>query len=179
MQTYRAHHTLSVITRLVLFTACASLPLTSLAAGSITIAKQAPFAQQLSVPDAVRAECKLPERVSEFVKEYADKNYDKVVLTDKVSAGTPGQALSMKIVGLSGAGGGAWSGAKHVTVEGTLWDNGKVKGTFTATRYSGGGAFGGYKGTCSILGRCVKAIGKDVGGWLLAPSMNAKLGDAK
>jgi hypothetical protein len=179
MQTYRVHRTLSVVMRFVLVTACASLPLTSLAAGSITIAKQAPFAQQLSVPDAVRAECKLPERVSEFVKEYADKNYDKVVLTDKVSAGTPGQALSMKIVGLSGAGGGAWSGAKHVTVEGTLWDNGKVKGTFTATRYSGGGAFGGYKGTCSILGRCVKAIGKDVGGWLLAPSMNAKLGDAK
>lgn len=179
MQTYRAHHTLSVVTRLVLVTACISLPLTSFAAGSITIAKQAPFAQQLSVPDAVRAECKLPERVGEFVKEYADKNFDKVVLTDKVSAGTPGQALSMKIVGLSGAGGGAWSGAKHVTVEGTLWDNGKVKGTFTATRYSGGGAFGGYKGTCSILGRCVKAIGKDVGGWLLAPSMNAKLGDAK
>ena len=46
-------------------------------------------------------------------------------------------------------------------------------------RGGGGGAFGGYKGTCAILGRCVQAIGKDVGGWLLAPSMNAKLGDAK
>jgi len=163
----------------MLFTACASLPLTSLAAGNITIAKQAPYSQQLSVPDAVRAECKLPARVSEFVKQYADKSYDKVVLADKVSARTPGQALSMNIVGVSGASGGAWSGAKHVTVQGTLWDNGKVKGTFTAKRYSGGGAFGGYKGTCAILGRCVKAIGKDVGGWLLAPSMNAKLGDAK
>lgn len=179
MQTCNTHHTLSVFTRLALFTACASLPLTSVAAGSITIAKQAPFAQQLSVPDAVRKECNLPTRVSEFVKDYAGKNYDKVVLADRVSAGTPGQALSMKIIGLSGAGGGAWSGAKHVTVEGTLWENGKVKGTFTATRYSGGGAFGGYKGTCSILGRCVKAIGKDVSEWLLAPNMRAKLGDAK
>lgn len=179
MQVHRSHHALSVVARLVLFTACASLPLTSLAAGSITIAKQAPFAQQLSVPDAVRAECNLPIRVSEFVKENAGKTYDKVALADNVSASTPGQALSMKITGLTGTGGGAWSGAKHVTVEGTLWENGKVKGTFTATRYSGGGAFGGYKGTCAILGRCVQAIGKDVGGWLLSPSMNARLGDAK
>jgi hypothetical protein len=179
MQVHRPHHTLSVVAHLVLFTACASLPLTSLAAGSITIAKQAPYAQQLSVPDAVRAECNLPIRVTEFVKENAVKSYDKVALADNVSASTPGQALSMKITGLTGTGGGAWSGAKHVTVEGTLWENGKVKGTFTAMRYSGGGAFGGYKGTCAILGRCVQAIGKDVGGWLLAPSMNAKLGDAK
>ncbi|MEK7712301.1 MAG: hypothetical protein AAB312_04505, partial [Pseudomonadota bacterium] len=172
-------HALSVVARLVLFTACASLPLTSLAAGNITIAKQAPYAQQLSVPDAVRAECNLPTRVTEFVKEYADKSFDKVVLADNVSAKTPGQALSMKIVGLTGTGGGAWSGAKHVTVEGTLWENGKIKGTFTAMRYSGGGAFGGYKGTCAILGRCVKEIGSDVSKWLVSPSMNARLGDAK
>jgi len=179
MHAHRSHHALFVVARVFLFTTCAGLPLTSLAAGSLTIAKQAPFAQQLRVPDAVRAECKLTTRVSEFVKEYAGKSYAKVVLADNVSAKTPGQALSMKIVGVSGAGGGAWSGAKHVIVEGTLWENGKVKGTFTAKRYSGGGAFGGYKGTCAILGRCVKAIGKDVSGWLLTPSMNAKLGDAK
>jgi hypothetical protein len=179
MQAHRPHQTLSVVARLALFAACAGLPLTSLAAGSITIAKQAPYVQSMSVPDAVRAECNLPIRVSEFVKEYADKSYDKVVLADNVSANTPGQALSMKIVGMTGTGGGAWSGPKHVTVEGTLWENGKVKGTFTAMRYSSGGAFGGYKGTCAILGRCVKSIGKDVGEWLLAPKMNAKLGDAK
>jgi len=179
MQVHRLHRAFSVVTRLVLFTACTSLPLTSLAAGNITIAKLAPFDKQVNVTDAVRAECKLPEKVSEFVKEFADKSYDKVVLADNVSANTPGQALSMKIVGVTGFGGGAFSGAKHVTVEGTLWENGKVKGTFTAMRYSSGGAFGAYKGTCAILGRCVKAIGKDVGGWLLAPGMNAKLGDAK
>lgn len=163
----------------VLFAVGLSMPRTGLAAGSITISKQASYAPQMSVPDAVRAECNLPIRVTEFVKEYADKNYDSVILADNVSANTSGQALSMKIVGMTGTGGGAWSGPKHVTVEGTLWENGKVKGTFTATRYSGGGAFGGYKGTCAILGRCAKAIGKDVGEWLLAPGMNTKLGDAK
>ena len=143
MPARRSSHTLTVVALLAIG---AGLPLTSLAGGSITVAKQAPYAQSMSVPDAVRAECNLPNRVSEFVKEYADKSYDKVTLADNVSASTPGQALSMKIVGLTG---------------------------------TGGGAFGGYKGTCAILGRCVKAIGKDVGEWLLAPKMNAKLGDAK
>jgi hypothetical protein len=162
-----------------LFLACIGVPLAAGAAGSITVSKQAAFDPRLSVPDAVRAECDLPNKVSRFVQEYSQKGFDKVTLADRVSASTPGQALALKIVGLTGTGGGAWSGPKHVTVEGTLWENGKVKGTFTATRYSGGGAFGGYKGTCAILGRCTKAIGKDVASWLQAPTMHAKLGDAK
>lgn len=177
-----SHPTKTAVVRLLgttLFAVSLSLPCTGLAAGSITISKQAPFAPQLSVPDAVRAECGLTTKLPEFVKENVDKTFDNVTLADGVSAKTPGQALSLKIVDLAGAGGGAWSGPKFVTVEGTLWENGKVKGTFTATRYSSGGAFGGYKGTCAILGRCVKAIGKDVGGWLLAPGMNTRLGDAK
>lgn len=164
---------------LALFAACVGLPLTGLAAGSISIAKEAPFAKQLGVPDAVRKECSLTTKVPEYVKEHTDKSYDKVTLANGVSAQTPGQALSLKITNLTGAGGGAWSGPKFVTVEGTLWENGKVKGTFTATRFSSGGAFGGYKGTCAILDRCVKAIGKDVGKWLTSPGMNARLGDAK
>ena len=176
---YRYPKILSHALSAALFVACAVISLNSFAADSLTISKQAAYSPQISVPEAVRAECNLPTQVSEYVKDQANKSYDKIVLTDGVSAKTPGQALALKIVGMTGAGGGAWSGPKHVTVEGTLWDNGKVKGTFTATRYSGGGAFGGYKGTCAILGRCVKEIGKDVGKWLAAPSMNARLGDAK
>ena len=34
------------------------------------------------------------------------------------------------------------------------------------TRNSGGGFGGGYKGSCSVLGRCTKALGKDIAGWL-------------
>ncbi len=163
----------------LLITIFAALPLVSHAGGVLTIEKRAPFEKGLRVPDAVRAECNLETNVPKFVQEFAEKNHDKVSLADQVGKGTTGQALSMKIVDLTGAGGGAWSGAKHVAVEGTLWENGKVKGSFRAVRYSGGGAFGGYKGTCAILGRCAKAIGKDVAGWLESPGMNARLGDAK
>ena len=40
-----------------------------------------------------------------------------------------------------------------------------------------GGAFAGYKGSCSVLGRTVKAMGKDVAQWLKAPTDEAALGD--
>ena len=163
----------------LLIAAFAALPLVSQAGGALTIEKRAPFEKNLHVPDAVRAECNLETNVPKFVQEYAEKTHDKVDLVAQAGKGTPGQALSMKIVDVAGTGGGAWSGAKHVAVEGTLWENGKVKGTFRAVRYSGGGAWGGYKGTCAILGRCAKAIGKDVAGWLESPGMNSRLGDAK
>jgi hypothetical protein len=163
----------------LLLTAATALPVTALAGeGTLTVAKKAPYNKSLSVPDAVRAECALETKVPEFVQEFAKKGFDNVVLTDAVSAKTAGKALSMKIVDITGTGGGAWSGPKHVTIEGTLWQNGKVAGTFVASRYSGGGAFGGYKGTCAILGRCAKALGKDVATWALAPNMDARLGDS-
>ncbi len=161
-------------------TTASALPLAAQAGGgNLTLEKKAPFAKGLYVPDAVRAECGLEQKVPEFVQEFAKQGFDSVVLADSVSAKTAGKALSMKIVDITGTGGGAWSGPKHVTIEGTLWQDGKVAGTFRASRYSGGGAFGGYKGTCAILGRCAKALGKDVETWAIAPSMDAALGDAK
>lgn len=174
------HSTIAVHrVRVTLLLACLALPFTAAAGGSITISRQAAFDPNLRVPDAVRAECDLPNKVSKFVQEYSEKGFDKVTLADNVSANTQGKALALKITDVLGTAGGAWSGYKQVTVEGTLWDNGKVIGTFKGTRHSGGGAFGGYKGTCAILGRCTKAIGKDVADWLQSPTMNARLGDAK
>lgn len=149
------------------------------AAGILTLQKQAPFAKDVAVPEAVRKECELENKIPDYVRINAEGNFDKVVLIDSASAGTPGKALAMKITGLMGKGGGAWSGPKQITIEGTLWDNGKVAGTFLATRFSGGGAFGGYKGTCAILNRCAKELGEDVSKWLTQPSMNARLGDAR
>jgi hypothetical protein len=143
------------------------------------LAKKTPFAKGLSVPEAVRLECKLDEKLSEFVQSSAKGDYDRVELVDKVPAKSSGKVLVMQITGLTGTGGGAWTGPKFVTVEGTLWQDGKVAGNFRGTRYSSGGAWGGYKGTCAILGRCVKALGKDVAEWTKNPTRDAVLGDAR
>ena len=124
----------------------------------------------------VKRECRLEEKISQFIQEYTKGTYAKIV-HEKPSSGTY-HVLTAEIIDVLGRGGGAWSGYKSITIKGQLTDHtGKVLGTFQARRYSGGGAFAGYKGTCSILGRCTKALGKDVAYWLQAPDMNATLGD--
>ena len=72
----------------------------------------------------------------------------------------------------------AWTGAKSLTISGRLKEKGRTVARFTAGRYTGGGAFGAYKGTCSLLGRVAKRIGKDVALWLKDPRDGAHMGDA-
>ena len=66
-----------------------------------------------------------------------------------------------------------------MTVTGTLREGGRAVGTFRAKRFTTGGVFAGFKGTCSIIGRTTKVIGKDIAAWLENPGMDSKLGDAK
>ena len=37
--------------------------------------------------------------------------------------------------------------------------------------------YGGFKGTCSILDTCIEELGEDIAEWLLAPSMDGRLGE--
>jgi len=135
-----------------------------------------PFDKNLHVRDQVRVECALGEKLSEFIQTSGRSNginlMPKANLKD-----VKGRVLEVSIVRMNDAGGGAWSGAKSVAVEGKLSENGKVIATFRGSRYSGGGAFGGFKGTCSILGRCVKTLGSDISTWLQSPVNGAILGD--
>lgn len=142
----------------------------------IKIASDIPFGQTTQVRDAVRNECNLGEKLSGFIKEYGnDKDLNIEQYADIVS--DQGKVLHVEITGVQGAGGGAWSGPKSVSIQGALTENGKEVGTFHGSRHSGGGAFGGFKSTCAIFGRDVKALGKDVARWLKSPTMNASLGD--
>lgn len=142
----------------------------------VSTSELALFADPESVSQAVRNECQLEAKLPQYLEKYAKKAV--VLKPGSVDAGA-GRVLVMQITGVQGAGGGAWSGAKSVSVKGELFEDGVKKASFRATRRSGGGAFGGYKGTCSIMGRCVKSLGKDIAQWLQAPTLDARLGDAK
>ena len=160
-----------------LFAGGAGLPLTTQAAGSITIQKLAPYDPDLSVPAAVKLECELAKKIPAYTEANAKGNFERIIVADKVSAATPGQSLAMTIVGLGGAAGGVHTGTKHIIIEGTLWENGKVKGTFRAKRKTGVSWGPGYTGTCKLLDRCAKSLGKDVAKWLENPGKDSKLGD--
>jgi len=142
-----------------------------------TVVSPAPFADNSQASSDVKNSCALETRLPQFIADYAKRGVSVVIGPDPGEE-AEGKVLYLKIVHVLGTGGGAWSGAKSVTAEGVLKENGEVIGSFTSARYSGGGAFGGFKGTCSILGRCIQAMGKDIANWLKKPTMHAMLGDA-
>lgn len=151
---------------------------TSYADDEVTIQEAIPFSKNLMVPQAVRRDCQLPTKLAMFIKKYAAKYRVNVKMTSGSLRRVRGRVLDIKIINILGTGGGAWSGAKFATIKGRLTENGRLRGSFIAARATGGGAFGGFKGTCSLLGRVVKALGKDVGRWLQNPSIDARLGQA-
>ncbi len=145
---------------------------TSAAEDTIGIPAVVPIAEHVDVSQAVRNECQLGEKVSEFLAQSASNV--AVSADPKV-----GRYLRMEITEVVATGGGAWSGPKWMTVKGTLLENDKPIASFRAKRFSTGGAFGGFKGTCAIIGRCTKKIAEDIAVWLKAPVDGAELGDAQ
>ena len=159
----------------ILFLLWVAFPFTVQAAGgTLTVPKKIAFQKGASIPDAVRKECGLEEKAAEAVRNDMTGRFDKVVSADNVSSKSAGKALEMHITSVLAPGGGPWSGPKTVTIQGTLWENGKVLGNFTATRYTTRG-----HGTCGMLERDTKEIAEDIGNWSLSPSKDALLGDAK
>lgn len=126
----------------------------------------------------VRTECiNLGKKLSDFTQQYAAKHGIDVELVNEINTNSSGKTLEVYMTEAVSSGNAFIGHRKYVAIRGTLWENGEKIAEFTGGRYSGGGAFGGYKGSCSVLGRCVKALGKDVAGWLKSPNNNASLGD--
>ena len=125
----------------------------------------------------VRAECKLLEKTEKYLVYFGKKNFSSVTTEKKAVAGA--YNISAKIIGTIGGPGGAMSGRKGATIKGTVKKNGKLVGSFEAFRSSGGGFGFGYRGTCSLLGRSVKRLGRDITEWAVKPTLNAKIGELK
>jgi hypothetical protein len=143
--------------------------------GTLVI-KPIKFKKDAYIREAVKKECNLDGKLQQFIEQNAAPQY-ATIITDNKSRPSSAQILTIEIEQVQGSGGGAWSGGKMVLVNGKLSKRGRVLGSFKARRFSGGGMFGAYKGTCAILGRCVKTLGKDIATWLANPTANAVLGD--
>lgn len=93
------------------------------------------------------------------------------------TASASAQSLQLEIFDAVSMG-NAWAGHQKFTrVQGTRYDGGSKLASFKARRNSLGGAFAGYKGSCSVPGRTVETLGQDIGEWLKAPRDGAHLGD--
>lgn len=133
------------------------------------------FMKDIRISENVRTECGLEQFLADDVADNAHGLYKKVVREQPSGSY---DIIEVEITEVFGPGGGAWSGPKNMNIRGTLKSSsGKSLGSFTASRFSTGGAFGGFKGTCGILRRISKALGKDVAKFLAAPEEGMRMGN--
>ncbi len=130
----------------------------------------------IKMHDAIRNECMLPKKLSGFIRDSALSQYETIIV-DGSSGPRGADVLAIEITDLRGPKGGGWSGPKFVTAQGSLKRNGRLIGDFMGKRTSMGGAFGVFKRTCDILGRCTKTLGSDISTWLQNPGKNSMVGE--
>jgi hypothetical protein len=133
------------------------------------------YAKENHIAANIKNECKLVEELSQFIVEASGGT---VVAATGEPNTKKGSVLVVEITDSVSAGNAFIGHRKYTAIQGKLYKGGAVAGNFEASRNSMGGAFAGYKGSCSVLGRTVKTLGSDVNGWLRAPSKDAKLGDS-
>jgi hypothetical protein len=158
---------------LVLIAACVPVQ-----AQDIAMARTTPWAEDADVSRKVRDECtKLQEQLPAYTREFAAEFGIDVDLVDQVASDAPGRALHVEIEEAVSMGNAFIGHRKYSQVRGALYEDGAPVASFKAMRASMGGAFAGYKGSCSVLGRTIKALGKDIATWLKDPEDGAELGD--
>lgn len=144
------------------------------AASGILLQKPVPYAADNDISDAIKDECKINEQLADFVKQYSSEPVELV--SGPVDTGS-GRVLQLEIVDAVSMG-NAWLGHQKFTkVSGTLFEDGAEVASFRGRRNSMGGAFAGFKGSCSVLGRTAEVLGEDIAAWLAAPEDGATLGD--
>ena len=138
-------------------------------AQQVTLKTPIEFANRGDVRDAVLDECRLQEKLQQFITEFSAARNITIEPSNGSVDGASGKVLVIEITDVYAPGGGAYSGGKAVTIEGELTENGASLGNLRARRISGGGAFAAFKGTCDILGRDVQTLGDDVSQFLVDP----------
>jgi hypothetical protein len=145
---------------------------------TIYVAREIPYADPSTIQKSILEQCvELQERQAEFIASYARDKGINVVRDDGAVKAGKGKVLDVKILDAVSSGNPFIGHHKLVTVRGRLLDNGTEIANFTARRTSRGGFGGGFKGSCTVLDRCVDTLGGDIAEWLKAPTRNAHLGD--
>ncbi len=137
------------------------------------------YASGANVVERVKDECNIGDMLTKHVGEALRRLNRTGEGTIDVNA-SPGDAevLRLQITYVMGVGGGAWTGPKAISLSADLIDNGKVVRHTKFKRWSVGGVWGAFKGTCSILDRTTVFISKDLRRWVHNPRYEIKDEDA-
>ncbi|MBV8158042.1 MAG: hypothetical protein JO278_10310 [Dyella sp.] len=158
-----------------LFVALAISSATALAAPQVVLETPVTYAPGAEVVEQVRTECRIEDMLANRVGDILRKRNKGSPGTIDAGADPRGaQVLKLQISHVLGIGGGAWTGPKAITVMADLVEDGKVVRHTKVNRWSVGGFWGAFKGTCSILDRSAIVIAKDMARWVRDPSYVVK-----
>ncbi len=149
----------------------------ALPSGSITIQNMMPYGVDSMISDNIKDECEIGQQLSDSIKKAAEGSDLDLRGVDAVDTRGPGNILKIEITHAVSKGHPGLGHRKGTSIKGELFENGKLLASFSGARISSGGFLGKYRSSCSVLGRTVDALGKDVVTWLTQPSNNAYLGD--
>lgn len=139
-------------------------------AGKVLLETPVTYAANASVVQKVKDECHLEDSLVKYIGEALAKENGSEGTAASGAAPADAGVLRVRITHVLGVGGGAWTGPKAITVSAELLENNKVKRQTSVNRWTTGGMWSGFKGTCTILERSAAAIGKDLGRWSFDPS---------
>ena len=143
-------------------------------ADAISIQIQIPYSKNSRIAGNIKDECELDRSLPNYLVAAVGN----IKTVKKLSKSSKGKVLIIEITDAISSGNAFIGHRKSATVTGTLYKNGKKVASFTAGRISGGGMWGGFKGSCSVLNRIMKVVAKDISKWLDSPVDGARLGDA-
>lgn len=148
----------------------------SLAGKTVYMKSMLPYSASSRVAQNIKTECTINKQIVDFIVEKSAAMGINVVVKNKISAND----LQLKVqIDEAVSQGGAMRGHnKYVVISGQIVKGKTGYQSFKAARMSGGGFYGAYKSSCSVLGRTTKALGNDVAMWLNDPYDGAILGDA-
>jgi len=144
---------------------------------TIYIKPEIVYTSNSRVSTAIKQECTIPQALSEnIVKKSIAQGVEIEVKRNIKSTDIE---LKIEIIDAVSSGNAAIGHSKFMVISGMLIKDGKKYASFKAARHSGGGFFGAYRSSCSVLAKITKALGQDTAGWLVEPFDGAKLGDVQ
>lgn len=141
--------------------------LSASAADPIKVVADVPYSPQARIAYNVLSECtQLGTKLSKFLVQYGKKRGLKFDVVESLDTTADGGVLMVEIDDAISRGSAGVGHAKYMQATAVLYKDGDRVASQTFMRDSMGGLFGEYKGSCSVLGRNSKAIGKDIANWL-------------
>lgn len=144
---------------------------------TIYIKTMVPYAPYSRVQANIKQECTLPDALSKDIAKYAAEQGLNVVAKNNIKANE--YELQVQIENAVSAGNAAIGHSKFVVISGAIVKGNTKYYSFDAARLSGGGYFGAYRSSCSVLGGIARRLGKDTALWLSNPYDGAQLGDTQ